>query len=175
MEKTGRDKAILVLRRYMSGKISNDELEKEWPKANKELAEIFKHGVWHIYSDLERHFNTGRHKLSKDGKTEVARWILFLQSDQTYTWPTTNWRDNWPFLIVALLVGLIGLRWGGGWATISILPGIFVAVFITRLTSGKTFRRRGDWEVWPFRTRADFEEAKRHPKYLTGVSQRNTT
>jgi len=100
---------------------------------------------------------------------EVARWILFLQSENEYIWPGMDGLPN-PFYVVATsLIALVlanvfhspGIAWG---VTIA---GYVVIANVAARRSPKRYKP-GDLKVWPFHKQDDFDEAKRHPRLLNG-------
>ena len=95
--------------------------------------------MWQVYDDLQRHTLTGRWALSDAQKKTVERFILFLRADSEYPWQPRPLNNAW----VRLLVG--GLSLG------------FIARYLHKKWQGC-----GDWEVWPFKTVGQFNEAARH-------------
>lgn len=168
--------AIRVLRQYMSGKISNNELDANWPKDEPELKIIFRECIWFMYSDVEKHYNKRKNKLSPKDKQAIARLILFLGTDQNYGWPAQSLWLN-PLIVIAVFSGVIGIKWDWEWAGLFfgsalLFTGLVVNPILRMFSIGRR-RKSGDWEVWPFHRIADFAEAKRNPRYLTGRVARN--
>ncbi len=93
-----------------------------------------------LFSDLHEYRLRGKYRLRRDTRIEVARWILFLKSDLPYEWPP------WPQFSLHLTFGLL-------------VP------FVRRW-----FRRFGDFDVWPFIRRADYEKCLTMPPYFAGSS-----
>lgn len=140
---------VLLTRRLVAGRITNDEFEAGLPLGSPDPAvlEVFHRGVWGFYSDLSEHRLVGRRRLSGSERRDAARYILFLKSDHEYEWPRRQvWKD-----LVWMLVGLLTLGLAGRlyWAWLG---------------------RHGETSVWPFVRREDFEQAVRHPCYLTGAA-----
>lgn len=133
-----------LLRHLAAGQISNDQFEDRLPGRSDDAA-IFeiRHQAWFFYSDLREYRFVGNDRLSDEHRREIARWILFLQSDLEYEWPRLAW-----YLYPVLLVGnLFTLGWLGQAFT-------------------RRFKRSGDFDVWPFIRRSDYERALSEPKYL---------
>jgi hypothetical protein len=165
-----------LLRRFYNGRITNDELEDaSWPLVQRDhaVAEIFKLGAWSSYSDNREYRLVGRDALSRDGRREVARWILFLKTDKAYVWP------QWPhfskhfsmfLLITAILLGALWHGWIGA---------LLAFLFVTwPLAYGDNLYGRKKWEklataenhkVWPFISKAQYVAALRNPPYLCGA------
>jgi hypothetical protein len=152
IDREARNQAVMLLRRLVAGRVTNDEFEDAQPASRVDPAidEVFYLGVWGLYSDLSEHRLVGRHRLPREARREVARFILFLKSGLDYGWPR---RKLWEELLW-LAAGLLTLG----------LAGRF---YWSRL------RRRGDVEVWPFLRREDFERAFRHPCYFAGSVYRS--
>jgi hypothetical protein len=87
IDRKGRDRLALALRRYLIGRITNDDLE-ETEIDQRDLGVVaVKQASWHLYSDNCNHRAVGRHAISPETRRQVARWIVFLCSDQEYLWP----------------------------------------------------------------------------------------
>jgi hypothetical protein len=96
-----------------------------------------------INDDFITHRLTGKWALSPDSRAWVARIILFLRSGQAYRYPPlTGFRA-----LPVLLVSLVTLGWFGRF-------------WVRHKWS------LGDQAVWPFFSRADYEQALAHPVYL---------
>lgn len=176
LNREARNKAIKLLRQYMGGKISNDHLLESWPRKEPDLDALFWQCAWPIVSDLEHHYHVGKHKLNKEGKSSIARVVLFLGTDQEYSWPApSHWWLKSMLLswVGTLVVWLISdkewalLFFGTTWFLLGYVVGPFASKILL-----KRFKTHGDWEVWPFHTRVDFEAAKRKPRYLAGMPPR---
>jgi hypothetical protein len=108
--------------------------------------EVFSSGAWCLYSDLWEYQLAGKYRLPKGARREVARWILFLKTDLEYEWPRLSRFHSLLLLLGNLFsVGLIGVAYR------------------------KYFRRFGDWDVWPFLRRSDYDLATKQPPYFTGA------
>jgi len=89
--------------------------------------------------------------LARAVRSDVARWILFLQTDLEYHWPAGPLDQfgcyNWPMNLLTL----------GWWE---------------RRKEGqlRAWERHGDSSVWPFLTREEFAGACRAPTFLVGSS-----
>ena len=75
----------------------------------------------------------------------MARWLVFLYSDKEYLWPR---------------IGAPGFRETPSW---------FCRVFKFARKRYERFRAAGDYRVWPFVSREDFEEARQQPVLLRGA------
>lgn len=151
VDREARAEAVLLLRRLVAGRITNDEFEDALPasRVDPAIAEVFFLGVWGMYTDSCEHHLVGRHRLPREARREVARFILFLKSGLDYEWPR---RKGWEDLLW-LAAGLLTLG----------LAGRFY---------WRRLRRWGDVEVWPFLRREDLQRALRHPCYFAGAAQR---
>ncbi len=110
--------------------------------------------AWCLYSDTHPYPLTGRHKLPPEGRRQVLRWVLFLRSDLEYEWPQFR-------LINPALVSLSGCLLSV--LTLGILP---------RWRFAREFaewQRSGEYSVWPFLRRSDFDEASRQHCPFAGL------
>ena len=97
---------------------------------------------------------------------EVARWILFLQSENEYIWPGMDGLPN-PLCIIA--TALAAMLLVNGFHNPAVGCGLtlsaYVVVSIVAQRYPKSFKP-GDLKVWPFHKQDDFDEARRHPRLL---------
>ncbi len=139
-----RRKLARLLRRFLSGELTNDQYEDRAmtlrphvSRSSKDLA-VSKiiDASWLLYSDLCEHRLTGKHALHRESRRIVTRWILFLYSNLEYRWPQreSSIRD---IVLSILTLGMHGAR--------------------ERMKFGTEFRASGDVDVWPFSCRRDYE------------------
>lgn len=117
------------------------------PSEDRAIDELFWGGAWHLYSDLEEHKLMGRYALTRDGKTEACRWIMFLKTDSEYEWP----RLHSGFWLHWMLFAFVTL-------------GLSERIRVWWQTRNKDLDRN----YWPFRNQFDFGAAKQEPRYFTG-------
>ena len=103
--------------------------------------------AWTFYSDLRSQKLDPR--LSQAMRSDVARWILFLQTDLKYGWPPGP-LDRFP--IVNWPLNLLTLGW---WERRKV-----------RLLH--EWEQHGDVSIWPFLQRAELEAACATPRFLAG-------
>ncbi|MDP3739935.1 MAG: hypothetical protein Q8R02_21290 [Hyphomonadaceae bacterium] len=87
IDRHGRDRLALALRRYVIGRITNDDLEEVEVDWRDRGAVAVKRRSWHLYSDHRCYYRKGKDALPWEVRREVARWIVFLGSNQEYVWP----------------------------------------------------------------------------------------
>lgn len=147
IDRESRRTVCELLRHLAAGQISNDQFEDRLPGRSDDPA-IFeiRHQAWLLYSDLREYRFVGKNRLSAEHRRAIARWILFLQSDLEYEWPRPAWYV-YPLFVLGNLFTL----------------GLLGQVFTRR------FKRCGDFDVWPFIRRSDYERPLREPKYLRGA------
>jgi hypothetical protein len=142
VDRHARDIAADAIRDFMEGSISNKDYERRFPSTrtldDPALQAVFSH-IWFCYDDLSEHTLTGEHALTGERRAFLERSLLFLRSDLEFQWPPP----------------LFGLRY-----------------WILRLLGfGRRLQRRedkemsvGDIEVYPFLTKAEYEETVRRSK-----------
>ena len=148
IDRPSRDRLATALRRYVSGRITNDDLddiEVDWRDSG---ADAIKQRAWGLYDDTYQHHAVGSHYITKPSREEIGRWILFLHSDNEYTWPLFNFRTivNWPLDLLS----------GGWWER-------------PKEKRFAEYKSAGDYSVWPFSSRPDYEAALERPKYFAGL------
>ena len=146
-----RNDLALALRRYVAGRTSNNDLEEIAVDWRDRGAVAVKQMAWGLYSDLASHRAIGKHAISRENKRAVARWIIFLHSDNEYLWPEYSFVQivNWPMNSLTF----------GWWERRKDL----------RL---QEFREAGDFAAWPFVSKDDLNKALQMPRYLVGGDPR---
>ena len=144
-----RNRLAESLRHLVSGQITNDQFEDAaWIDSDDAIIDAVKWQAWFLYSDLHEHKLRGSHAVSKSDRLVVARFILFLHSDLSYEWPPH------PF--------------DGGVGVIARLLSFAVSFGIIPRRVDKKWKAVGDFDVWPFIRRKDYEQALTDPKLLRG-------
>jgi hypothetical protein len=147
IDRTSRDRLALAIRRFVSGHIYNDDLDETQVDWRDRGAIAVKDAAWQLYSDNYQHYATGRHALSRADRRAVARWIVFLHSDQEYLWPDFPGLRLGRLLAVALTFGW----WKGRENRVQ-----------------REFYEAGDFSCWPFVREADLKRGIAAPRLLSG-------
>ena len=142
-----RDRLALALRRYVTGRISNDDLDGIDVDWRDRGAVAVKQMAWTLYSDTKHHYATGKHAITDVGKRIIARWVIFLHSEEEYLWPEYSFIQivNWPLNLLTF----------GWWER-------------RKGRRRNEFEQAGEFSAWPFVRMADSDDAARRPRYLTG-------
>ena len=146
IDRPSRNKLATAIRQYVSGRITNDNLddiEVDWRDSG---AVAVKERAWSLYDDTYEHKAVGKHYLPKPARDEISRWILFLHSDVEYTWPRYSFMR-----IVNSPLNLLTFGW---WES-------------RERWRFDEFMAAGDFSVWPFVCRKDYENALQNPKSTT--------
>ncbi len=138
-----------LARRLATGGITNEEFEGRQRRSKEPaLHDIYFYGLWPLYDDFVEHKLVGKWALTREGRTWVARIILFLHSGLPYRYPRVTGLSQIPVMLLSLAT----LGW-----------------------FGRYWRRRqwrgGDASVWPFFSRGEYEAALQHPPFLNGNAQ----
>ena len=145
IDRPARKQAAETIRHFVTGQITNQEFIRRYPESKGDPAIwALDDTVWCLYDDIRTHKMTGEWALPGEFKTEVARWLMFLYSNQEYQWPK---------------IGQPGFRDAPSW---------FYRLFKFARQRFDRFRAAGDYSVWPFLQRKDFEDARRKPVLLNG-------
>lgn len=132
---SSRKAVAAMLERIFQGELTNYQIEDFWPQKSDdrfiaELPDI----LWPYYDDQpEKPLRPGQ--FSDNGEAFLKRIILFLKSNREYEWP----------------------RWKSPVDGGSIL-GRLVKCLRKSSEDLENFKRYGDFDVWPFIRRADYEE-----------------
>jgi hypothetical protein len=143
-----REALALAIRRLAAGRITNDDYDDQYPVQSEDQAvTAVSWAGWSLYSDYWNYRLRGRNSLSAETMEAVARCVLFLQSGKEYEWPPEPKRGLIGNFVAMLSLGWVDTRKWHGWPE---------------------WRAAGEFDVWPFLRRADFDWARQHPRYLKG-------
>ena len=134
VDRGSRDVGATVLQDLIDGKITNDEFMKRFnfPKnTDRALRAIFLF-AWGQFSDLGAHKLTGRHAPTPERRAFLERCVLFLKTDLEFEWPLPK---PSPARGLLEMIGL-GRRFRA---------------------AEEEYTSKGDFEVWPFFRKADYE------------------
>lgn len=174
VDKERRKKLAYHLRHLSVGLISNDEFEiniiddvsfgwlpeqyyraKE-SKSDDGIIQPMLELSWCLYSDLEEQKLKNKNKLTEEQLKEIAKYILFLNSDIEYQWPS--------FDIINPLIRM----------TFSDIMANLLSLGRTYRTTKKESERKiielkenVDFDYWPFANKEQYEEQLKHPPYLS--------
>ena len=144
IDRAARNQAAEIVRRFISGQITNFEFEAKMPNT-KDLAVLaIEDSLWLFYDDFKKHKLSGHWKLPDQTKSEMVRWVMFLHTNDEYFWPNINYP------------GVRPLQHG----------------FFSKLFKGpereQAFMQAGLYSVWPFINNESFQNAKQNPVLLAG-------
>ncbi len=147
IDKKARDKFAELFRHLVAGQITNHEFESRIPLSSEDRAirEIWI-SAWSLYSTYEEYTLTGKYRVPDEDRQEVAKWVLFLKTDQEYQWPRGS----------LLKEIVMDLRW-------------LVSLGCVGYSFKDLLDTAGDLDVWPFFCQKDLEAARRKPPYLVGA------
>ncbi len=153
IDRLSRRRLAMALRRYVTGRISNDAFEDVDVDLRDPAIGAVQGAAWSLYSDTEEHYARGLHVVRGECRRRVARWVLFLRSEREYLWP------EYDFYQIALP------RW----------MECFSFGYLRRDRERREhllrgFCAAGDIDCWPFISRADFEAENARRGYLRGES-----
>lgn len=138
VDRKSRDAFAELLTRFISGELSNFDFEKLTPNTKDRAILGMEHSLWCFYDDCKEHKMDGDHTFPEETEKTIARWILFLRTDQEYEWPDISY------------------------------PGVrpIEHSLISKLFNGpkreRKFMHFGDYSVWPFFEVDSYENAKKN-------------
>lgn len=152
IDRQKRDHLSHRLRLLAAGQITNDAFEDSLNIKSDDPAiwRIYHDGAWTLYSDLREYKLIGTDKLTDEVKKNVARVILFLTSDREFEWQEPTWYMKAMMFVLGLLTFNAVPRW------------------YYKTVWGK----QGDFEVWPYIRRSDFETDLQKQPYLKSNENR---
>ena len=169
-----------LVRQFISGRMTNDEYEEKFKVmelGDKDTAvdRVFNE-VWFLYDDFKTHRLTGNYRLNASGHRKIAQVVLFLHGDQEYLWPRDGASGCLLFLLLTLYAvatcTLLSCFPSSSLLILYVSAGLCGTTITTLLLKcrqeGQRWQKAGDADAWPFLTRSDLTEAKRHPRLLAG-------
>jgi len=148
IHRASRHRLALALRRYAAKRCTNDDLDSVEVDWRDRGAVAVKQMAWRIYDDLHTHRAVGRYSLSREARRAIARWVIFLHSEQEYLWPEYNFVRIAPGIFSAFTLGWWGRQERKRW---------------------DEFLASGDFDVWPFVSTQAELSARAQPKLLNHV------
>lgn len=145
IDRASRSRLAEALRHYAAGRITNDDLfgvEVDW----RDRGAVAVHEMaWQLYDDLRVHYVEDRLPRHSEARRTVARWVLFLHSDEEYSWPDYSFIQivNWPLNLITF----------GWWES-------------RKDRRWEKFQEAGDFDVWPFRHDSELKRASARPRLL---------
>jgi hypothetical protein len=137
--------AATLVREFRDGTITSDDLESDWPgRSDDKALEAVASAVWGLYDDHWPRRMEGRDAASKEGREALTRFAAFLDSPLPYEWSKSNFYGLGGCGVLVVLS--LGLLWPLDW---------LIKRRNTR-TEAK-LRSEGDFGVWPFLRRGDFD------------------
>ena len=146
IHRESRDRLAQALRQYVSGRLTNDDLESVEIDWRDRGAIAVSQMAWGLYDDMSQHRATGKHYIERKHRSEIARWIAFLYSDDEYLWPEYSFIQivNWPMNLITL----------GWWEKM-------------KRRRWEQYLEAGDFSVWPFCSKQELARVRRNPKLLS--------
>jgi hypothetical protein len=147
IDRAARNKLAEGMRHLGAGILSNTEFEKRviTKSVDPAIQAVFVGGPWFLYHDLSTYKLRGPYRLRGLARKELARCVMFLKTDLEYEWPVQQ-----RGVLSSLLWSLVNLATFGMFANVQ----------------QRRFMRAGDFSVWPFIRRSDYEAALSNPVYL---------
>ena len=97
IDRSTRDRFAELLRHFVAGLIYNDEFEDRlgdilpegYPRNWPEPFLWMMYGMaWTLYDDIRKAYKLrGEDEIPREGRRNIARWIMFLYSDREYEGP----------------------------------------------------------------------------------------
>ncbi len=166
VDRTLRDRLADAIQALIAGCITNYEFEEgllkdgiplladpsRWPDPVigpiREVAWLF------LYDDTREYRLAGRDKLSLADRREVLRWVLFLRSELEYEWPRFRFTQLNHLSPSGCLLSLLTLG---------------ISSRRQHRQDFATWQQAGEYDVWPFFRRSDYDAVYRQHCPLAGL------
>ncbi|MGZ3848665.1 MAG: hypothetical protein ACXVKI_06020 [Flavisolibacter sp.] len=177
IDKERRKKLALHLRHLSVGLISNDDFEEAimddvtdgWLPEQYHRSKLAKSEdddpiikpmlelCWGLYDDTRSHKLVKSDELTKDALKIIARCILFLLSDKEYEWPYFNTNNPlFRFSLKDLILSILTLGHH------------YRNKREEHIISYYKWQTSGDYDVWPFFGKNDYQEQLTKQPFLSG-------
>jgi hypothetical protein len=143
IDRTARDELAELLHQFVAGRITNYDFENSVPASDDPAIYEIAWAAWFLYDDLHEHTLTAGYRVPGEYRRDIARWIIFLHSDEEYRWPRETGFSALPFLLLSLVT-------------------LGIAGYIRR----KWNRSKHDETIWPFASDTDLKSAVSAPRYF---------
>ncbi len=177
-----RKSLAIDLRRLVTGRMSTEDFDdcyfEQYEASNDRAIHAISSFGYGLYSSgVGAYRLRGWHTVNKNTKARAARCILFLRHENEYNWPP--WPDNLLWRVLQTAAFYLGIAFGVLTALVGFIDpsyGIALAMLGLVLAIGSIwiqfwtpaairemhaeFQRVGDWDVWPFIKRAEFDSAR---------------
>ena len=147
IDRNARKLAAENVRHFVNGGITNFELEESQPNTEDKAVLAIYDSLWLFYDDFRTHKLVSEHALPESTKKAMARWLMFLYTDQEYVWPAIAYPGARP-----LEHGLL-------------------SKILRRPAKESSFMRQGSYEFWPFISEQAYLQAKQNPCLLSSTLQ----
>jgi len=139
VDRASRDVGAIVLRDLIDGRITNDEFMSSFPRGSDLALLAVLDFAWRQFSDLRVHTLTGRDSPTPERQAMLERCLLFLSTDLEFEWPSPRHSIGRQLLQVLTLGRCFRL-------------------------SAEEYKSKGEFEVWPFLRRGDYEAHAQRPR-----------
>ena len=150
VEHEARRRAAQLVRRFGAGELDNDLFHAgmaEVVRSDDRALRAIESMLWTMSDHSRTHKLEGADAMNEEGRALFDRCVLFLQSDLEYEWPQDRFDRTWG-CVPGLHVLTLGLTW------------IYTR---WKVRQNERFnaevRASGDFDVWPFLRRTDYEAA----------------
>jgi hypothetical protein len=155
LRRSARKEYAELLRHFAAGMITVDEFEEAETEIRNAAADSDDARVlgtafdfaFGLYDDFETERLRGQWALDPSARRMISRWVMFLQTDLSYTWPVHHWTYTSVWLAL-LTFGRRGCQ----------PPEITTSELLEAGNAGS----------WPFPSIESFDEERRTPKLLCG-------
>lgn len=180
VDKERRRKLAFHLRQLSVGLITNDDFEgaimdditdgwlpeqyyrSKQVESDDPIIQPMLELCWGLYDDTRQHKLVKSDELTKDALKIIARCILFLHSDREYEWPYLSFHSTlFKFSLKDLIL------------TILTLGQHYRIKKEEDILSFNEWQKSGDYDVWPFFRKADYQEQLKYQPFLIGHQQSN--
>ena len=151
VDRGARQSAAHLLRSFLTGEITSDELESDWPSSKQDKAlDAVASVVWLHYDDFKPRRMVGIEAPGSEERDLLERYQAYLESEYDYDWPHSN------FYRIKGLGALVPL-------TLGLLKPIDSWIKARNRKVDEEMDTYGDWDTWPFRNESEWSGTRLPP------------
>ena len=144
VDSSARKIAAEAARHFASGQITNFEFENKIPSSKDPAIWAIEDTLWCFYDDFKEHKINDHWEVPAEDKNMMARWVLFLYSNEKYQWPNIS------------TPGIRPIKYG------------FIGKLFNKHKKQEAFMNAGNYSVWPFISNETYENTENNPILLAG-------
>ena len=148
IDREARNKVAKILRQYAAGQITNDDLDDNRPLSEDRAVKAMNYFAWTLHGYMEEYKAVDWRTLDRTTKNTIARCILFLKSNEIYSYPEHT-------------VSYSNSRLVPNWAFKTLNHLTFGKYNSHIAKKDNEYYNAGDASIWPFKSRQQLKAVEK--------------